>query len=200
MAKPLVITKQIKDNAVAVDVKCDDELALVAMDDGRIKGVPIKRLTRDWEISRDKEESLTLFELDCRDQHRSKQDVQLCLGSEVIVTIGNGLVKCWNRWTGSLEYREAHHAGGQFAQVCAVTTIGSGLVATGADGGEVVVLRKNEDKSPIWSVQSRLEIEDGGGITRVNHMFTDPGCKQTAIATNNAISLWDLDHGHSVEG
>ena len=202
MAKPLVTTKQIKDNAVAVDVECDDELALVAMDDGRVKVVPIKKLTRDWEISRDEEDSLTLFELDCRDQHRSKQDVQLCLGSEVIVTIGNGpgLVKCWNRWTGSLEYKEAHHAGGQFAQVSAVTTIGSGLVATGADGGEVVVLRKNEDKSPIWSVQSRLEIEDGGGITRVNHMFTDPGCKQTAIATNNAISLWDLEHAHYVEG
>merc|ERR1712223_948504 len=109
------------------------------MDDGRVKVVAIKRLTRDWEISRDKPpgESFTLFELDCRDQHRSKQDVQLCLGSEVIVTVGNGLglVKIWNKWTGSLEYKEAHHAGGHFAQVSAVTTIGRGLVATGADGG-----------------------------------------------------------------
>ena len=208
MNRPTVLSKQIEGKSHGFDIVCDDELTLVGMEDGLVKVIRNERPSRgDRGQKRDKEESSAVFTLDCRTSHRYRQTVQYCLGSEVIVTVGNGLVQCWNRLTGTREYKRAHHKGGDYAEVYGVTVLCSGMVATGADGGEVVVLHKKEkwwkwletgkDEGPIWSVKARLVTEDRG---QVCHMHTDPGCNHTAVGTRRAITLWDLEEGCVVEG
>ena len=136
-----------------------------------------------------------------------RQILQFWLGCEVIVTVGSGVVQCWNRSTGTREYESLHHEGGNDADLYAVTVLRCGMVATGANVGEVVVLNKKEtwwewletgkEESPIWSVKARLVTEDKG---QVCHMHTDPGCNHTVVGTRRAITLWDLEEGRVVEG
>jgi len=230
--RPNVLTNPIQDKIPGVNVLCDDVLTLVSLDDGRVKVLRNARTSRPSRPSRAsrpsgrgkkrakfEEENITLYELDCRDQHNSVNfrlpvkdqekpgSVKFCLGPDVIVTMGNGLVKCWNRRTGDLEYKSAHHREGNRANVMAVTILDSGLVATGADGGEVVVLQKEdhwwtwlkmgETESSIWNVKSRLFTEDRADVIT---MHTDSKCGHTAIGTETAITLWDLDKGQIVAG
>ena len=209
MSRPTALDKQIEGKSHGFDIVCDDELTLVGMEDGLVKVIRNERpSTRGERGKRDnKEESSTVFTLNCRTNHFYRQTVQFWLGSEVIVTVGNGLIQCWNRLTGAREYKKAHHQRGDYADVYAVTVLCSGMVATGADRGEVVVLHKKEkwwkwletgkDEGPIWSVKSRLVTEDRG---QVCHMHTDPGCNHTAVGTQRAITLWDLEEGRIVEG
>ena len=207
-SKPTVLTKQISGKSQGFDIVADDELTLVGMADGYVKVIRNERPSRGGRGQRDEEEGSTVFTLDCRTPgYPFRLTIQYCLGSEVIVTVGNGLVQCWNRLTGTREYKRAHHEEGDSADVYGVTVLRSGIVATGADRGEVVLLHKKEkwwkwletgkDEGPIWSVKARLVTEDRG---QVNHMHTDPGCNHTAIGTQRAITLWDLEEGRVVEG
>ena len=140
LSRPSVLTKQIEGKSKGFDIVCDDELTLVGMEDGLVKVIRNERPSRgDRGQRRDKEESSAVFTLDCRTSHRNRQTVQYCLGSEVIVTVGNGLVQCWNRLTGAREYKRAHHKEGDYAEIYGVTVLRSGMVATGANWGEVVV-------------------------------------------------------------
>ena len=207
LSRPTALDKQIEGKSKGFDIVCDDELTLVGMEDGLVKVIRNERPSRGERRTRDEEESSTVFTLDCRTNHFHRQTIQFWLGSEVIVTVGNGLVQCWNRLTGAREYKRAHHERGDYADIYAVTVLRSGMVATGANGGEVVVLHKKEkwwkwletgkDEGPIWSVKARLVTEDRG---QVCHMHTDPACNHTAIGTRRSITLWDLDQGCKVKG
>ena len=208
MSRPTVLDKQIEGKSAGFDIVSDDELTLVGMEGGLVKVIRNERPSRgDRGLRRDKEEGSTVFTLDCGTSCRYRQCLQYFLGSQVIVTVWNGIVQCWNRLTGSREYKRAHHQRGNYADIFGVTVLRSGMVATGANGGEVVVLHKKEkwwkwletgkDEGPIWSVKARLVTEDRG---QVCHMHTDPGCNHTAIGTRRAISLWDLEAGRVVEG
>ena len=220
LGRPNVLTNQIKYHNQGVDVVCDDEVTLLSMDDGRLKVLRNARPSgRGKKRAKSEEENFTLFELDCRDQHNSVNfrlpvkdqerpgSVKFCLGPDVILTVGNGLVKCWNRTTGDLEYKSPHHTEGNRANVMAVTILDSGLVATGADGGEVVVLQREDhwrewlemgkEESSIWNIKSRLVTEDRADVIT---MHTDSKCGHTAVGTETAITLWDLGEGHVVQG
>ena len=205
--KPTVLTKQVHGKSQGFDIVCDNELTLVGMEDGMVKVIRNERPSRGERGERDGDQSSTVFTLDCRPKYQHRVSIQYCLGAEVIVTVGNGLVQCWNRLTGILEYKRAHHEGAEYAHVFGVTVLSSGMVATGANRGEVVVLHKKEkwwkwletgkDEGPIWSVKARLMTQDRG---QVCHMHTDPGCNHTAIGTRRAITLWDLEEGRVVPG
>ena len=208
MSRPTVLDKQIEGKSAGFDIVSDDELTLVGMKNGLVKVIRNERPSRgDRGLRRDQEEGSTVFTLDCGTSCRYRQCLQYFLGSQVIVTVWNGIVQCWNRLTGSREYKRAHHKRGNYADIFGVTVLRSGMVATGANGGEVVVLQKKEkwwkwletgkDEGPIWSIKARLVTEDRG---QVCHMHTDPGCNHTAIGTRRAISLWDLEAGRVVEG
>ena len=212
LSKPTILDRQIEGETQGFDIVCDDELTLVGMKDGHVKVIRNERPTRNEGGPRGEEECSTVFTLDCRtstgqQSTSTKYAFQYWLGPDVIVTVGNGLVQCWNRLTGTKEYENAHHERGSHADIFGVTVLRSGMVATGADGGEVVVLHKEQnwcewlltgkDEGPIWSVKARLVTEDRG---QVNHMHTDPGCNHTAIGTGRAITLWDLEEGRVVEG
>ena len=226
LSRPTVLDKQIKGKSHGFDIDdvivCDDELTLVGMEDGVVKVIRNERPSRGERGKREEEESSTVFTLDCRNSHLAQNSsghaLQFWLGSKVIVTVGNGVVQCWSRLTGTREYEGTHHEKGIHATIYAVTVLRSGMVATGADEGEVVVVKREvvelkkkkkekwwkrllvttgEDEGPIWSVKAKLVTEDRGQVT---HMHTDPGCNHTAVGTRRAITLWDLEEGHVVEG
>jgi len=209
VSRPTILDKQVQGKSQGLDIVCDDELTLVAMYDGVVKVIRNKRPSKRDRGIREGEESSTVFTLDCSTSHQAtfSQHLQFWLGPEVIVTVGSGIVQCWNRLTGAKEYKSAHHEAGNKADIWAVTVLRSGMVATGANKGELVVLNKKEkgwkwletgeDEGPIWSVKARLVTEDR---SQVNHMHTDPGCNHTVVGTQRAITLWDLEEGHVVEG
>ena len=221
-SRPSVITKEVVCSSsmyMALQIVSDDELTLVGMKDGNVKVFRNSFLAFGERIRAESDEqSFPLVStLDCRHKedpfccnypaYCCQYHLQFWLGPEVIVTVGHGLVQCWNRQTFELEYRRAHHAQGEDADVYGVTVLGSGMVATGADDGEVVVLHKKEkwwkwletgkDEGPIWSVKEKLSTGDG---SQVCHMHTDPACNHTAIGTRRSITLWDLEQGCKVEG
>ena len=208
-SKPSVVTKTMAGKSQDFNIVCDTELTLVGMDGGKVKvfrnnfqaaGDRVNKTGREEECS-------IVSTLDCRHKHSYRPTVQFWLGPDVIVTAGDGLVQCWNRQTFELEYRRAHHARNDNANVFGVTVLNSGMVATGAERGEVVLLYKKEkwwkwletgkDEGPIWSVKGRLFTEDGA---QVCHMHTDPTSNHTAIGTRRSITLWDLEQGCKVEG
>ena len=209
-SRPNVVTKTMAGKSQGFDIMCDDELTLVGMEGGKVRVVRnnLPAAGERVRTGREEEKECSIVStLDCRHKHCYRPTVQFWLGPEVIVTAGDGLVQCWNRETCELEYRRAHHARTERANVFGVTVLGSGMVATGAEGGEVVVLHKKEkwwkwletgkDEGPIWSVKTRLFTGDGG---QVCHMHTDPACNHTAIGTRRSITLWDLEQGCRVEG
>ena len=146
---------------------CDSELTLVGMNDGKVNVLKNIRSCNPSErrksVIKEEEGCQIVATLDCFHKHSYRLTVQFWLGPEVLVTVGEGLVQCWNRQTFDLEYKRAHHVGSSRADVFGVTILGSGAVATGANGGEVVVLHKKErwwkwletgkDEGPIWSVK-----------------------------------------------
>ena len=223
-SRPSVITKEVVCSSsmyMALQIVSDDELTLVGMKDGNVRVFRNSFLAFGERIRAESDDDGQSFPLvstlDCRHKedpfccnypaYCCQYHLQFWLGPDVIVTVGHGLVQCWNRQTFELEYRRAHHAQGEDADVYGVTVLGSGMVATGADDGEVVVLHKKEkwwkwletgrDEGPMWSVKEKLSTGDGG---QVCHMHTDPACNHTAIGTRRSITLWDLEQGCKVEG
>ena len=208
-SRPSVVTKTMAGKSQGFDIMCDDELTLVGMEGGKVKVLRNNFPPTGERVRSGREEECSIVStLDCRHKHSYRPPtVQFWLGPDVIVTAGDGLVQCWNRQTCELEYRRAHHARNDNANVFGVTVLRSGIVATGAEGGEVVLLYKKEkwwkfletgkDEGPIWSVKARLFTGDGG---QVCHMHTDPACNHTAIGTRRSITLWDLEQGCKVEG
>ena len=145
VSRPTVIDKQIEGKSQGFDIVCDDELTLVGMEEGVVKVIRNERPSRGERGIREGEESSTVFTLDCRPDHLQNsagKALQFWLGHEVIATVGNGVVQCWNRMTGAREYESSHHERGNNAVIYAVTVLRSGMVATGANEGEVVVLKK----------------------------------------------------------
>ena len=132
LSRPTVLDKQIEGKSHGFDIVCDDELTLVGMEDGVVKVIRNERPSIGG--IREEEESSTVFTLDCRTsqvqytggQATFRQILQFWLGSEGIVTMGNGVVQCWNRSTGTREYESLHHEEGNDADVYAVTVLLSG--------------------------------------------------------------------------
>ena len=168
-SRPSGVLRTLTGRSQGFDIVCDNELTLVGMNDGKVNVLknihfcnPSER--RKTVVKEEEEECSIVATLDCFHKHPySRLTIQFWLGPEVIVTVGEGLVQCWNRQTFDLEYKRAHHVGSSRADVFGVTILGSGAVATGANGGEVVVLHKKErwwkwletgkDEGPIWSVK-----------------------------------------------
>ena len=205
-SRPSVVTRTMVGKSQGFDIVCDNELTLVGMEEGKVRVLRNDVPAIGGKVSGE-DACSTVATLDCWRRHSWRLTVQFWLGPDVIVTVGDGLVQCWNRQTFELEYRRAHHARSDNANVYGVTVLGNGMIATGADRGEVIILHKKEkwwkwletgkDEGPIWSVKEKLSTGDGG---QVCHMHTDPACNHTAIGTRRSITLWDLEQGCKVEG
>ena len=138
-SRPSVVTRTMVGKSQGSDIVCDNELTLVGMEEGKVRVLRNDVPAIGGKVS-GVDACSTVATLDCWRRHSWRLTVQFWLGPDVIVTVGDGLVQCWNRQTFELEYRRAHHARSDNANVYGVTVLGNGMIATGADRGEVIVL------------------------------------------------------------